>query len=98
MERDGAPDTLADPALIAFIVLCRDLGCIDDTASEEEQYEKILYYYPEDTRIAAQLQRANLCEGLIDFSTRFSENEPLDTVTMKVSVYISPFISRLFSH
>lgn len=72
-------------SIVAFFVLSRGLGCIDDTASDEEQYQKILYYFPEDTPVPRQLQTANMCEGLIDFASRFSENEDLDTVVMKAS-------------
>lgn len=80
-----------NPAIVSFIVLSRELGCIDDTATDEEQYEKIVYYYPETTPISRQLQTANMCEGLIDFSTRFAENEDVDTVVMKVGVYGIPY-------
>jgi hypothetical protein len=69
-----------------LIVFHRGLGSSDESATDEEQGEKILYYYPEDTALYDQLSRMNLLEGLVDFTSRFS-SEPLDVVVMKNMTY-----------
>ena len=42
-------------------------GCTDEDASSAELAEKILYYYPPDTPIEAQISHISTCEGLVDF-------------------------------
>jgi hypothetical protein len=32
------------------------LGCTDESATDEEQAEKILYYYPEDASLYSQVR------------------------------------------
>lgn len=72
--------------LANLVVFHRGLGSSDESATDEEQGEKILYYYPEDTSLYNQLSRMNLLEGLVDFSSRFS-SEPIDVVVMKHMTY-----------
>eukprot|EP01038_Epipyxis_sp_PR26KG_P009333 gene9333-12576_t len=65
-----------------LIVIHRKLGCNDEAASDNEQAEKILYYYPEHISIDNQLTKINMLEGLIEFSSKFSF-DPLDSVVME---------------
>lgn len=58
------------------------LTCDDEDATIEEQYEKILYYYPLSTSIKEQLSEVCRLDSLIQFSARFS-SEPLQYVLMK---------------
>lgn len=39
-----------------LVVFDRRLGCTDESATDEEQAEKILYYYPEDTSLYSQVR------------------------------------------
>ena len=48
------------------------LGCADESASETEQLEKLLWYYPEADLSAARLTRLNLCEARAALSTLLS--------------------------
>jgi First Longin domain of INTU, CCZ1 and HPS4 len=64
-----------------FIIIHRQLGCPDEAASDEEQAEKILYFYPENTSTNVQLSKINMLEGLIEFTSKFS-HEPLETAVM----------------
>jgi hypothetical protein len=63
-------------------VFYRPIGCNDEASTDEEQGEKILYYYPEDTALSRQLTRLTMVEGLIEFSSRFSSTA-LETVVME---------------
>jgi hypothetical protein len=38
-----------------LVVFDRRLGCTDESATDEEQAEKILYYYPEQTSLYMQV-------------------------------------------
>ena len=66
------------------MVIHRDLGVSDESATDEEQVDKVLYFYPELTPLAVRLKLINMLEGLIEFAERFSEKEDiLDTVVME---------------
>lgn len=39
-----------------LVVFDRRLGCTDESATDEEQAEKILYYYPEQTSLYMQVR------------------------------------------
>jgi hypothetical protein len=64
------------------IVLHRGLACSDEAATDEEQAERVLYFYPESASLSQQLAKVLVVESLIDFSSRFS-TEPLDSVAMQ---------------
>ena len=49
----------------------RRLGCDDESSTDEEQAERILFYYPENTPISAQLGRIGLLQSLIDFANKY---------------------------
>jgi hypothetical protein len=38
-----------------LVIFNRRLGCTDESATDEEQAEKILYYYPEHTSLYTQV-------------------------------------------
>ena len=69
-----------------FVVLHRTLGCSDESSTDEEQGERILYYYPEETNLFMQLSRLSLIEGMIEFAGKFS-SEPIDFVMMENSIW-----------
>ena len=71
-----------DPRIKFMIILNRAIGCDDESATDEEQAEKILHFYPENTTVYDQLTKINMLEGLIDFTSKFS-SEPISVVTMK---------------
>ena len=50
------------PSVSTCIVLDRRLGCADESATDEEQGEKILYYYPPNITLDQQVS------VMIDFS------------------------------
>ena len=60
----------------------RPIGCEDEASSDEEQGEKILYFYPEETELPKRLSRITMLEALIEFTGRFSK-EPIDVVIME---------------
>ncbi|KAJ1433649.1 hypothetical protein B484DRAFT_84180 [Ochromonadaceae sp. CCMP2298] len=64
------------------IVLHRGLACSDESATDEEQAERVLYFYPESASLSQQLAKVIVLESLIDFSSRFS-TQPLDSVVMQ---------------
>jgi hypothetical protein len=68
------------------IIINRKMGCNDESSSDTEQAEKILYYYPEETSIDCQLTKINMLEGLIDFSSRFS-TQSIDYVLMDKTMW-----------
>lgn len=70
----------------AFIVH-RGMGCDDESATDEEQAEKILYYYPEGTDLNEQLNKINMVEGLIDFATKFSVDS-INSVVMQQYTWV----------
>lgn len=70
----------------AFIVH-RGMGCDDESATDEEQAEKILYYYPEGADLNEQLNKINMVEGLIDFATKFCVDS-INTVVMQQYTWV----------
>ena len=52
-----------------LVVFNRRLGCTDESATDEEQAEKILYYYPEDASLYSQVREweSNGVEGKLWF-------------------------------
>ena len=50
----------------------RRLGCDDESSTDEEQAERILFYYPENTPIPTQLGRIGLLQSLIDFANKYA--------------------------
>lgn len=47
-----------------LVVFDRRLGCTDESATDEEQAEKILYYYPQQTSLYMQvIQQCNYISG-----------------------------------
>ncbi len=62
------------------------MGCDDESATDEEQAEKILYYYPESESLNDQLNKINMVEGLIDFATKFSV-DAISTVVMQQNTW-----------
>lgn len=69
------------------VVIHRQLSCIDESATDEEQQDKILYYYPEDTPLYQQLSKVTMLEGLIEFSGKFS-SEPIQSVVMDNTTWV----------
>ena len=62
-------------------VLYRPLGCDDESSTDEEQGEKVLYSYPSQS-VPKILSRMNMLEGLIDFTAKFSHQD-IDTVVLE---------------
>ena len=67
-------------------IVHRIMGCDDESATDEEQAEKILYYYPESESLNDQLNKINMVEGLIDFATKFSV-DAISTVVMQQNTW-----------
>jgi hypothetical protein len=61
-------------------VIYRPIGCEDESSTDAEQGEKLLFAYPSQS-LDAQLTRVMMLEGLIDFSSKFS-NEDIETTIM----------------
>lgn len=74
-------------SLTHLIIFHRRLGCIDESATDEEQGEKVLYYYPK-TSLYWQLSRINMLEGLIEFSSKFSKDIDIDIVIMQNTTWV----------
>jgi First Longin domain of INTU, CCZ1 and HPS4 len=70
-----------DHYLSCAVVFHRRLGCADESSSDDEQSERILFYYPTDTSVFGQLSRLSMIESLIVFTNKFS-SEPIEFVTM----------------
>ena len=68
------------------VIFHRDLGCSDESSTDEEQGERILYFFPRETSLFMQLSRLSMIEGLIGFAEKFSE-EPIDVVVMENSTW-----------
>lgn len=69
--------------LSTLIFIHRELGSNDESSSDSEQIDKILYFYPESTPIHLQLAKCNMIEGMIDFFTRFTyDDDSLENVLM----------------
>ena len=66
--------------LLKCSVFCRKLAPEDEDATPEEIAEEILYFYPSNTSLTAQLHFINTCEGFIDFSRTFDSKNPIETI------------------
>lgn len=61
-------------AMIDLIIIHRLLGSTDESASDEEQAEKILYFRSnQELSVGQQLSMLTMIEGLIEFTTKFSK-------------------------
>ena len=69
-----------DTGLEAALLYHTQLGCADESATEEEQLEKVLWYHPESDTPAERLERLSLCEGLTAFASAFAAGEAIETV------------------
>ena len=77
-----AGESLWDNQMIRTLcVFYRPIGCADEASTDEEQGEKILYYYPEAS-LSKQLSRVTMLEGLIEFTAKFSK-APIETAMME---------------
>ena len=82
-KRDADAESGVKPAsIVAFFVFSRPLGSDDEAASLEEVAEKIVFFHPETATVEEQLQRISLCEGMIDFTSKFSPDKPVHNVHM----------------
>lgn len=62
-----AGDLLKSGGFSSLCIFHRGLGSDDEAAGLAERGERILYFYPRDVGIQAQLKHIGFCEGLIDF-------------------------------
>jgi hypothetical protein len=53
--------------LVAFH---RRLGCDDESSTDDEQAERILYFHPEQTAVNVQLSRVGMLQSMVDFSEK----------------------------
>ena len=72
----------AEEYLTHAVVFHRKLGSVDESSTEDEQKEKILFYFPSDVSVSGQLSKMSMIEGLIDFTNKFS-TESIEYVTME---------------
>ena len=79
----GSGDGSKPAALVSFIVFSRPLGSDDEAASLEEIVEKVLFFHPATASTNEQLARISICEGLIDFTSKFSPKDPVSVVHMR---------------
>jgi hypothetical protein len=49
------------------LCVLRAAGSDDEAAGLQERAERILYFFPRDVGLHAQLKHIGFCEGLIDF-------------------------------
>ena len=75
-----------DTGLEAALLYHTQLGCADESATEEEQLEKVLWYHPESDTPAERLERLSLCEGLSAFASAFAAGEAVETVQTLLEV------------
>jgi hypothetical protein len=80
--RGTALNRVLEMALQFAFIVHRGMGCDDESATDEEQAEKILFYYPRLTTVGDQLSKINMVEGLIDFAAKFSVDS-ISTVVMQ---------------
>lgn len=74
--------------LSSVIISHSKLSCNDESATLDEQAEKILYYYPESTSVAEQLTQIGCLESLVQFSNTFSnKSNNIDYVLLKNSIW-----------
>ena len=69
--------------LLNVAIIHNELACEDESATDVEATEKILYYYPESDDSRARLNHLSLCEGLIAFSRTMNPHAPIETVHMQ---------------
>ncbi len=69
-------------SLESFFVFNRKIASDDEAASTLEVAEKILFFHPADKTVDQQLQVISLCEGVIDFTRKFSPEKPCETLRM----------------
>eukprot|EP00937_MAST-01D_sp_MAST-1D-sp2_P006291 g6291.t1 len=78
----GAEPKHEPTSLVSFFIFSRPLGSDDEAASLEEVAEKVLFFHPPNSSLQQQLQRISLCEGMIDFTSKFSPEQPVHAVHM----------------
>ena len=54
-----------DEYLSCSVVFHCKLGSVDESSTDDEQKERILFYYPPDVSISNQLSKLSMLEGLI---------------------------------
>lgn len=69
-----------------LFIVHREMGCADESSTDEEQAEKILFSYPYNLSLYNQLTKINMLEGLIEFTNKFS-SESLDSVVMESNTW-----------
>ena len=73
--------------MIFNIIVCHSkLACGDESATYEEQSEKILYFYPPNIPVSEQLATIGCLESLVTFSSKFSF-DPVEYVLMKNTLW-----------
>lgn len=68
-----------------FSSLCifhRKLGSDDESADLMEKSERLLYYYPNETKLEIQVKNMSFYEGMIDFARLFNPAGPVDSIEM----------------
>lgn len=70
-----------------FIVVHRRLSCEDESASDEELCEKILFYYPNTLTTIEKLIKLGLVEGLIEFTSKLGD-ENVDYIVMESKLWV----------
>ncbi len=83
-----------------FIIIHRDIGSQDESSTDEEQGDKILFFHPEDTSLYNQLSKLIMLESLIEFNRKFSKHS-LEFVVMQVLfqhqyINLNPFL--IYNH
>lgn len=68
------------------LVFCRFMGSDDESSTDEEQAEKLLYFYPSSLSIGERLSKINMVEGLIEFTNKFSK-EKLGSIVMDNDIW-----------
>ena len=69
--------------LLNVAIIHNELACEDESATDAEATEKILYYHPESDDSRARLNHLSLCEGLIAFARTMNPHAPVETVHMQ---------------
>ena len=73
---------------------------------QEQQKQKVLFYYPKDDSLDRKLRNIGLCEAIINFTRSFSPSKPCEAVhTLKTrqvlleaepDIWMSMVITRLY--
>ena len=76
-----------DPSINYFAIIHERLGTNDDSASDNEVMDRILYYYPFEATNGERLSTLKFIESMIVIGLKFSKdfNDGIKTVTMKKS-------------